>query len=114
MGCGGVGLRGHVAVTIVPSALWVLLLRLHGAWQLGKPPTLTLRRPYRLSQHIFLAPAPPTRGPLPTLSLPARPRPRPPGRDFVSLPRERQMQLLASAPSMCFSRAEPRHKQVRR
>ncbi|KXZ46192.1 hypothetical protein GPECTOR_46g261 [Gonium pectorale] len=33
------------------------------------------------------------------------------GREFVSLPRERQVQLLAAAPSMCFSRAEPRHKQ---
>ncbi|PNW83467.1 hypothetical protein CHLRE_05g242350v5 [Chlamydomonas reinhardtii] len=33
------------------------------------------------------------------------------GRDFVSLPRERQMEILASAPAMCFSRAEPRHKQ---
>lgn len=33
------------------------------------------------------------------------------GRDFVSLPRERQLEILASAPSMCFSRAEPKHKQ---
>ncbi|GFR44662.1 hypothetical protein Agub_g5952 [Astrephomene gubernaculifera] len=33
------------------------------------------------------------------------------GREFVSLPKQRQMELLAAAPAMCFSRAEPRHKQ---
>ncbi|EFJ40103.1 hypothetical protein VOLCADRAFT_84661 [Volvox carteri f. nagariensis] len=33
------------------------------------------------------------------------------GRAFVALPRERQLELLAAAPAMCFSRAEPRHKQ---
>jgi hypothetical protein len=30
----------------------------------------------------------------------------------VALPREKQLALLKAAPAMCFSRAEPRHKQV--
>ncbi|KAG2495960.1 hypothetical protein HYH03_005890 [Edaphochlamys debaryana] len=33
------------------------------------------------------------------------------GRDFIGLPKEKQLALLAAAPAMCFSRAEPRHKQ---
>lgn len=33
------------------------------------------------------------------------------GRDFAALPPDAQARLLASPDSLCFSRAEPRHKQ---
>jgi len=32
------------------------------------------------------------------------------GRDFMALPKDKQLEILATAPALCVSRAEPRHK----
>lgn len=37
--------------------------------------------------------------------------PAPAGRDFMSLERERQLQILKKSKGVVFSRAEPKHKQ---